>query len=330
MSLSEEDAQAVLDQMKAEDEAESRKDEEHKSSIVAIDLDASAGVPQPLESLGVSDLPLPTARKRAKSVSEEIAAAVVARLGDEALPILGVALASLVVLLAASPAVGVGNGLVDYAFSVGVVSLVCALVLSALHRWRAADLRRTPLTDARAGPISVLQLIGVFLVVWWIPGAGVLTFVGPFVVTSNGYFGAWAGLLASLWLLSLASSESPLTRRLEAAGRSGTARLLLLACAVVVLIASCASAATAEGALGIAVAAVTIVFVVMYGVLLQSCAEKCSAAIRRAAALLLLALWVVAAGVLTFRGPFVATGNGYFGTWLGFACALAFAWQEFY
>ena len=36
------------------------------------------------------------------------------------------------------------------------------------------------------------------------------------------------------------------------------------------------------------------------------------------------------AGVLTFRGPFVATGNGYFGTWLGFACALAFAWQEFY
>ena len=78
MSLSEEDAQAVLDQMKAEDEAESRKDEEHKSSIVAIDLDASADVPQPLESLGVSDLPLPTARKRAKSVSEEIAAAVVA------------------------------------------------------------------------------------------------------------------------------------------------------------------------------------------------------------------------------------------------------------
>ena len=78
MSLSEEDAQAVLDQMKAEDEAESQKAEEHKSSIVAIDLDASADVPQPLESLGVSDLPLPTARKRAKSVSEEIAAAVVA------------------------------------------------------------------------------------------------------------------------------------------------------------------------------------------------------------------------------------------------------------
>ena len=50
MSLSEEDAQAVLDQMKAEDEAESQKAEEHKSSIVAIDLDASADVPQPLEA----------------------------------------------------------------------------------------------------------------------------------------------------------------------------------------------------------------------------------------------------------------------------------------
>ena len=37
------------------------------NAIVAIDLDASADVPQPLESLGVSDLPLPTARKRANA-----------------------------------------------------------------------------------------------------------------------------------------------------------------------------------------------------------------------------------------------------------------------
>ena len=108
------------------------------------------------------------------------------------------------------------------------IALVCALVLSALHRWRAADLRRTPLTDARAGPISVLQLIGVFLVVWWIPGAGVLTFVGPFVVTSNGYFGAWAGLLASLWLLSLALiAARPLWQRAIACA-AGVALMFLL------------------------------------------------------------------------------------------------------
>ena len=41
-------------------------------------------------------------------------------------------------------------------------------------------------------------------------------------------------------------------------------------------------------------------------------------------------LWGLSALWLTFTGPFEATGNGYFGTWLGFACALAFAWQEFY
>ena len=63
---------------------------------------------------------------------------------------------------------------------------------------------------------------------------------------------------------------------------------------------------------------------------MQSCAEKCTRALRRASAVLLLVLWIVAAGVLTFRGPFVATGNGFFGSWLGFVCALAFAWQEFY
>lgn len=43
----------------------------------------------------------------------------------------------------------------------------------------------------------------------------------------------------------------------------------------------------------------------------------------------LVLLWVIAAAVLTFDGPFYGTGNGYFGTWVAVFCSVSFAWQEF-
>ena len=47
-------------------------------------------------------------------------------------------------------------------------------------------------------------------------------------------------------------------------------------------------------------------------------------------AALLLCMWMCAAGVLTFRGPFhLVTGNGYFASWLGLLCALLLAMHEF-
>ena len=56
--------------------------------------------------------------------------------------------------------------------------------------------------------------------------------------------------------------------------------------------------------------------------------EKVGAPLKKAFSAVLLLLWGITACVLTFDGPFNATGNGYFGTWASLFFATAFAWQE--
>ena len=58
------------------------------------------------------------------------------------------------------------------------------------------------LFSVRETPVTVQQLIALFFVVWYGVGVGICTFVDPFRVTSNGYFGVWIGLIASLFALA--------------------------------------------------------------------------------------------------------------------------------
>ena len=83
-------------------------------------------------------------------------------------------------------------------------------------------------------------------------------------------------------------------------------------------------AAHKEGAWGLACGVVTATIVL--GMLLVS--EKLEQKIAQALALLLLCMWSCAAGVLTFKAPFVKTGNGYFASWVGLLCTLMLAALE--
>jgi hypothetical protein len=47
---------------------------------------------------------------------------------------------------------------------------------------------------------KVVPYMAGFLFVWWIPGAGVTTFSGPFLSVGNGYFGAWGAFLSAFLL----------------------------------------------------------------------------------------------------------------------------------
>lgn len=54
---------------------------------------------------------------------------------------------------------------------------------------------------------KVAPYLAIFLAIWWLPGAFVLTFDGPFVFTSNGYYGAWAALIFAVQWFQLAGQS---------------------------------------------------------------------------------------------------------------------------
>ncbi|KAG2501422.1 hypothetical protein HYH03_001205 [Edaphochlamys debaryana] len=73
-----------------------------------------------------------------------------------------------------------------YAVALGTISTFLALMHAILCSFK-------PVLADKFGPF-----ISTFLVLWWIPGAGVCTFRNPFLVPGNGYYACWIALLASL------------------------------------------------------------------------------------------------------------------------------------
>lgn len=76
------------------------------------------------------------------------------------------------------------TGYTIWAMTCGIVSLLLNVVFV--------------LCPLKAGKPSMF--FSIFFALWWVAGAGVMTFEGPFNSTGNGYFGAWGACLASLVL----------------------------------------------------------------------------------------------------------------------------------
>jgi len=81
------------------------------------------------------------------------------------------------------------SDLQKFAFSVASVSLVITTCV------RKQDRNNRGVLDEQAGTfadesITKEYLVGAFLCLWWFVGALIMTFMGPFTVTSNGYFAA--------------------------------------------------------------------------------------------------------------------------------------------
>ena len=72
-----------------------------------------------------------------------------------------------------------------YALLVSCISMVVALVYVVLDVKRGHDAERS-------------KYLSIFMLVWWVPGTGILTFDHPFACTGNGYFAAWTAGLAAV------------------------------------------------------------------------------------------------------------------------------------
>lgn len=158
-----------------------------------------------------------------------------------------------------------------------------------------------------------------FLFLWCFIGACIFTFSGParFQTTSNGYFSAWG--MAVFSIMSLGVTANQMTGTV-----SGMGSLLgLFACSVIVLIASIDE---------VQVKGSTYWNEAIFALVL-SCATLCVAGgfwfkdrnkeeggkdwIKFFVLGFFAICWICEACFVTFRGPFVSTGNGYFGSWGG-------------
>lgn len=195
-----------------------------------------------------------------------------------------------------------------YALSAGLVSLVVIVCLLI-----AQNISSGTTCAAKAGPI-----VGVCLFAWWLVGAAILTFHGPFYVVSNGYIGAWVAFFTSV---AFALEVSELMQKAASlvtgeANKINVHLLVVLVGSIVELVAAalvCSNGCGGYVAYAVAVGATSLFFclVLVVGPQLSASANQLAFPI----AVFLFLWWFVGAVILTFITPFVVASNGFWATW---------------
>lgn len=181
------------------------------------------------------------------------------------------------------------------------------------------------MTKFAAGPYEKFgKHLCMFLFVWNFVGACFLTFNDPFRTTGNGYFASW-GLVAGS-ALSLGMTASAFKSSVKGLG----AIMGLLAASIIVFIATLRSVSRGSAHRNEAIYAMSLaIFTVLFLLIVMFLDKKNGQeTLPKWVMFISLAcisiMWIVEAFITTFRGPFLTTGNGYFGSWAA-AIASGFA-----
>jgi len=259
-----------------------------------------------------------------------------AAFSDHVGPLVGQVAAAVVVLIAACPPggdVAIYEHSVkywDYTIAAATIamffSLLSLVLLKVKPELYEKELGVVPKIGA---PLKLGYCFSVFLFVWWLIAACITTFGGPFLVTSNGYFAAWLGFICSMMDMGLSAASAKTAMDTNAGPLFG-----LMAFSLVVLIATATYLNLFPSGTVIPNKGETIYGLVVAVLSLLMAAslharERAGKPARPKVQLIVLLWfslkWVFAACVLTFRGPFTVTSNGYFGAWAGLICCVAAA-----
>ena len=151
-----------------------------------------------------------------------------------------------------------------------------------------------------------------FLLIWNFAGAICLTFWGQFQSTGNGYFSVWAMVIFSLMGIGITQEHVRSTA-------SGSDSLLgFFASSIIVLIAIIPSISKDDPptVYAITLACLSVVLAGFF-IAMRNRGLGDPSMFKFALLGAFAIMWIVLAFLVTFRGPFLVTGNGYFASWAG-------------
>jgi len=225
-----------------------------------------------------------------------------------AFPMVGSFVAGAILVVAVSTGVSNTGGDASWygwGIAAGAIAMVVGVVGAILLRMQGLE--------------AVNHGLSWFLCVWNLAAAISLTFWGPTILrfTGNGYFACWAMAMCGVMAVGVNSGQVK-----DAASGVG-ATIGLLVASVVLIIAMADSdyynalnPNRSGNIFGITWACLTALTVLIFLFL----AQRGMPIVGWPGAVVfgVFALgWIVAASLLTFRGPFTLTGNGYFASWGG-------------
>jgi hypothetical protein len=188
-----------------------------------------------------------------------------------------------------------------YAMSVSCIALILSFCTLGAHRF-------SPNLYAKVcKPVNGLLFLYSFI------GACFLTFHEPFKSTSNGYFAAWVTAFGSALAVGMDAEAFR-------SGIKGMGSVMGLLTSSIVVIIACIDPIDLndpnknEAIYALALACVTAFFVVAV-TFMDNRSKSLPGMVYFGCMAILAACWIIAACLVTFRGPFTVTGNGYFGSW---------------
>jgi len=182
---------------------------------------------------------------------------------------------------------------------------------------------------------KLLQILSLLFFVLWAIGVGMFTFDSPYTITNNGYFATWACFLASanlffqMWTPVSSNSLSqgyvgPLVGSIVVLAQSSLdcSRINKVAASLPSAVPSSLITRCEDTNVLIACIVGSVSSAICLYILLQTHRSFANVGLHsRALATFSFLIWIGGAGVLTFDGPYVLTGNAYFAIWGSFICS---------
>lgn len=168
--------------------------------------------------------------------------------------------------------------------------------------------------------------INYFLFVWCFVGACIMTFKpGHFVQTGNGYFASWGMVVFVAMGADPPGGESSSLTKSLLDNINSTMKLGAVSVLFIVSLATefhhGIEQYKGEAVYAICIAVITVFLVILFSIW-KYIQTNVTVSIWEVIVWILIAVsWIVAAVIVTFRGPFDTMGNGYFSSWIGASIA---------